>query len=59
MSGHLSLTFRGMANPSNQRHHEDKLGRMHSAQRLGWLSLSYSLTLATILNGAQGKRGAW
>ncbi|RZR89244.1 hypothetical protein BHM03_00016936 [Ensete ventricosum] len=30
---------------------------MHSAQRLGWLSSRYSSTLATKLDGAQGKAG--
>ncbi|RRT84340.1 hypothetical protein B296_00003617 [Ensete ventricosum] len=34
----------------------NKLRRMHSAQRLGWLSLSYDLTLATKLDGAQVTR---
>ncbi|RWW01501.1 hypothetical protein GW17_00035453 [Ensete ventricosum] len=32
---------------------------MRSAQRLGWLCSSYGSTLATKLDGAQGKRGAW
>ncbi|RWW55723.1 hypothetical protein BHE74_00037613 [Ensete ventricosum] len=31
-----------------------KLGRMYSAQRLGWPSSSYGSTLATKLHGAQG-----
>ncbi|RWW00089.1 hypothetical protein GW17_00036964 [Ensete ventricosum] len=44
------LCARGTIRTSKRR-------RMHSVQRLGWLSLSYSSTLATKLDGAQGKAG--
>ncbi|RWW71392.1 hypothetical protein BHE74_00020870 [Ensete ventricosum] len=49
----------GMANPLRERHHKDKQARKNTyAQRLGWLSSSYSLTLATKFDDAQGKRRA-
>ncbi|RRT85254.1 hypothetical protein B296_00010968 [Ensete ventricosum] len=35
----------------------NKLRRMHSAQRVGWLSSSYGSTLATKLDDAQELRG--
>ncbi|RWV98561.1 hypothetical protein GW17_00038584 [Ensete ventricosum] len=44
------LCARGTTRTSKRR-------RMCSAQRLGWLSSSYSSTLATKLDGAQGKAG--
>ncbi|RRT32571.1 hypothetical protein B296_00058625 [Ensete ventricosum] len=42
-----------MTNPLRKRHHENKLGRMRSTQRLRWLSSSYGSTLATKLDDAQ------
>ncbi|RWV98278.1 hypothetical protein GW17_00038884 [Ensete ventricosum] len=42
------LCARGTTRTSKRR-------RMHSAERLGWLSSSYDSTLATKLDGAQGK----
>ncbi|RWV91826.1 hypothetical protein GW17_00045852 [Ensete ventricosum] len=43
-----TLCTRGTMRTSKRR-------RMHSVQRLGWLSSSYGSTLATKLDGAQGK----
>lgn len=37
----------------------NELGRMHSLQKLGWLSSIYGLTLVTKIDGAQGKQDAW